>query len=445
MTLVRFAPSPTGKLHVGNVRAALFNYLFAQQTEGKFLLRLDDTDTGRSSEAFAQGIYADLEWLGLKYDLFARQSDRLERYMAAVERLKAVGRLYPCYETPEELERKRRLQLARGLPPMYDRAALKLADLERAKLEEEGRRAHWRFRLDGRHVHFKDLIRGEQSIDTASNSDPVLVRADGSYLYTLPSVVDDIEFGVTHVIRGEDHVTNTGAQVELFEALGTKPPQFAHYPLLTDAEGKKLSKRLEALSIEQLRLDGFERMAVLSLLAHLGTSDPVVPYTDMAPLIAGFSLDKIGRAPARFDEKELLALNARILHQTSFSQVASRLAALGIGGGEAFWHAVRPNLERLSETTRWWQVVEGPFEGAIVDKALCAKAADLLPPEPWDEGTWAVWTEGVKGATGKKGKDLYQPLRLALTGLGHGPEMKSLLPLMRRERVLRLLRGESVS
>lgn len=445
MTIVRFAPSPTGKLHVGNVRAALFNVLFARNTGGKFLLRLDDTDTERSTEAFAQGIKTDLAWLRLAHDMFARQSDRMAEYKAAVGKLRAAGRLYPAYETPEELERKRRMQLARGAPPIYDRAALSLSDLERAKLEEEGRRPHWRFRLDGRHVHFKDLIRGDQTIDTASNSDPVLVRADGSFLYTLPSVVDDIEFGVTQVIRGEDHVTNTGAQIEVFEALGAKPPEFAHYPLLTDATGAKLSKRLESLSVEQMRADGFEPMAILSLLARLGTSDPVEPFTTIAQLAEGFSLAKIGRAPARFDEAELLAINARLLHQTPYANVAERLKAMSVGGGEHFWLAVRPNLEKLSDAKRWWLVIEGAFEGAMADRPMTAAAADLLPPEPWDEGTWHAWTEAVKAATGKKGKELYAPLRLALTGLGHGPEMKSLLPLMRRDRAMALLRGESVT
>lgn len=444
MTLVRFAPSPTGKLHVGNVRAALFNALYARKTGGKFMLRLDDTDTLRSTEEFAKAILADLAWLGLGHDLFARQSERMEKYAAAVERLKAAGRLYPAYETAEELERRRRMQLARHLPPTYDRAALKLSDLERAKLEEAGRRAHWRFRLDGRHVKFHDLVRGEQQVDTSSNSDPVLVREDGTYLYTLPSVVDDIEFGVTHVIRGEDHVTNTGAQIEIFEALGAKPPAFAHFPLLMDASGAKLSKRLEGLSIEQLRAAGIEPMAILSLLAHLGTSDPVEPVLEIGRLAAMFDFTKIGRAPARFDEEELKALNARLLHITPYAAVADRLQALGVGGGEAFWLAVRPNIERLADAKRWREIVAGPFTGEITDKELCLRAADLLPGEPWNEATWHDWTEKVKAETGKSGKALYQPLRLALTALGHGPEMKALLPLIGRARAERLLRGERV-
>jgi glutamyl-tRNA synthetase len=444
MTLVRFAPSPTGKLHVGNVRAALFNWLYAKKTSGKFLLRLDDTDTERSTRTFADGIIADLAWLGLAHDLFARQSERFAEYRSAAERLKAAGRLYPAYETPEELERKRRMQLARHAPPIYDRAALTLSDLERAQLETNGRRPHWRFRLDGRHVVFDDLIRGPQSIDTASHSDPVLVREDGTFLYTLPSVVDDIEFGVSHVIRGEDHVANTGAQIEIFEALGAKPPAFAHYPLLTDATGAKLSKRLESLSVEHLRAEGFEPMAILSLLARLGTSDPVEPVGEAAALIGGFALGHVGRAPARFDEAELGALNARLLHQTPFAAVAERLTDLAIGGGEAFWHAVRPNLAKFDDAARWWRVVAGPFEGAMIDRPFTLLAAELLPDEPWDDATWGAWTAALKGESGRAGKELFAPLRLALTGLPHGPEMKTLLPLIGRTRAQKLLRGEPV-
>lgn len=442
--VVRSAPSPTGRLHVGTVRNALFNWMFARQAGGKFMLRLDDTDTARSTEEFAQGIVDDLKWLGLDYDIFARQSLRIDAYKAAAEKLKASGRLYPAYETEEELERKRRIQRARGLPPVYDRAALKLSDLERAHLEGEGRRPHWRFRLDNRRVVFRDLIRGEVDIDTASQSDPVLIREDGSFLYTLPSIVDDIEFGITHVIRGEDHVANTGTQIEIFEALGAGLPQFAHFALLVDAEGSKLSKRLESLSIASLRESGIEPMAILSLIARLGTSDPIEPVSELAKLAEGFSLDKIGRAPARFDPDELAALNARLLHAMPFEAVKDRLAALGVGGGEAFWRTIRPNLEKLDDAARWWRVVSGPFEGAMVDRPFTARAAELLPPEPWGEATWALWTDALKAETGRKGKDLFAPLRMALTGLAHGPDMKSLLPLIPRERALQLLRGEKV-
>ena len=442
--IVRFAPSPTGRLHAGTVRTALFNWLFAHQNGGKFLLRLDDTDTERSTEAFAQGIIEDLDWLGLKHDLFARQSQRIAAYKDAAERLKAAGRLYPAFETEEELEKKRRIQRARGLPPIYDRAALGLSDLDRAHLEGEGRKPHWRFRLDHRHVVFRDLIRGEQSIDTGSQSDPVLIREDGSFLYTLPSIVDDIEFGITHIIRGEDHVANTGTQIEIFEALGARLPHFAHFALIVDAEGGKLSKRLESLSIAGLRERGLEPMAILSLLARLGTSDPIEPMIDLGALASGFHIDHIGRAPARFDEADLEKLNARVLHAMPYAQVRDRLAALGVSGGERFWLVVRGNLERLSDAARWWRVIEGPFEGAMVDRPYTARAAALLPPEPWDETSWEGWVAAVKADTGRVGKELFTPLRTALTGLGHGPEMKSLLPLIGRARAEKLLRGEKV-
>jgi len=442
--IVRVAPSPTGRLHIGTVRAALFNWLFARQAGGKFMLRLDDTDTARSTEEFAQGILEDLSWLGLTHDIFARQSQRIESYKVAAEKLKAAGRLYPAFETEEELERKRRIQRARGMPPVYDRAALKLSDLDRAHLEGEGRRPHWRFRLDNRHVVFRDLIRGEVDIDTASQSDPVLIREDGSFLYTLPSIVDDIEFGITHVIRGEDHVANTGTQIEIFEALGAQVPEFAHFALLVDAEGGKLSKRLESLSLASLRESGIEPMAILSLLARLGTSDPVEPVSDPNKLADSFSLDKIGRAPARFDPAELDALNARILHATPYEAVKDRLAALNVGGGEAFWLVIRPNMEKLEDATRWWRVVAGPFEGAMIDRPFTARAAELLPAEPWGEATWVHWTDALKTETGRKGRELFAPLRMALTGQPHGPDMKSLLPLIGRNRALRLLRGEKV-
>jgi glutamyl-tRNA synthetase len=440
----RFAPSPTGRLHVGNVRTALFNYLFTRREGGTFLLRLDDTDPERSTEAFANAIVEDLAWLGLAADERARQSDRLARYDAAAEKLKAAGHLYPCYETPEELERKRRLQRARNQPPVYDRAALRLSDAERRKLEAEGRRPHWRFRLDLERIGWTDLVRGEVSIDLASLSDPVLIRADGSYLYTLPSVVDDMELGVTHIIRGEDHVTNTAAQIEIFQALGGTPPTFAHHPLLVAADGSALSKRLGSLAVTDLREEGIEPMAILSLLAKLGTSDAVEPAADFDGLAGTFDFAKLGRAPARFDPAELKALNARLLHETPYEAVADRLAAMGVEGGAAFWETVRPNVTKLDDARDWWRVVNGPVTPVMAaeDGKLFEAAARLLPEEI-DAGTWAVWTGALKTETGRKGRALFMPLRLALTGLDHGPEMARLLPLIGAGRARRRLRGET--
>jgi glutamyl-tRNA synthetase len=439
---VRFAPSPTGRLHAGNIRTALFNFLFARKVEGDFVLRLDDTDRERSTEAFARGIREDLSWLGLAWTKEVRQSDRFALYEAAVERLKEAGRLYPAYETPDELELKRKRQLARGRPPVYDRAALKLTAKDRARLEAEGRKPHWRFQLEPRDVAWEDLVRGRQHVDAASLSDPVLVREDGTYLYTLPSVVDDIDLGVTHVIRGEDHVANTAPQIQLFEALGANPPAFGHHNLLVSADGQALSKRDRALSIEVLREEGIDALAVASYAAMLGTSDAVAPHASLDELVPGFDFAKLSRAPARFDPNELRLLNAKLLHMLPYTAVAERLGAMGVGGGSEFWEAVRGNLALLGEAGLWWRIVNEPLAPVIADRALCETAAGLLPPEPWDGSTWAEWSSAVKDATGAKGKALFAPLRLALTGREHGPELKQLLPLIGRARAAARLDGK---
>jgi glutamyl-tRNA synthetase len=441
---VRFAPSPTGRLHAGNIRTALLNFLFARKMGGRLLLRLDDTDRERSMEEFARGIEEDLRWLGIDWAKEVRQSDRFDLYGAAVEALKREGRLYPAYETPEELELKRKRQLARRRPPVYDRAALKLTDEDKARLQAQGRKPHWRFKLESRDVVWDDLVRGRQPVDAASLSDPVLVRADGTYLYTLPSVVDDIDLGVTHVIRGEDHVVNTAPQIQLFEALGAATPEFGHHSLLVGADGQALSKRDRARSIEGAHEEGIEALAVASYVATLGTSDPVAPHANLDELVQSFDFTKLSRAPARFDPAELRALNARLLHMLPFSAVAARLSAMGIGGGEAFWEAVRGNLAVLGDAKHWWCVTEGPLAPVIEDRDLCHMAARLLPPEPWDDATWSKWSSAVKQATGAKGKALFQPLRLALTGEEHGPELKHLLPLIGRRRAAARLEGNTV-
>ncbi|MGZ5863667.1 MAG: glutamate--tRNA ligase [Methyloceanibacter sp.] len=439
---VRFAPSPTGRLHAGNIRTALINWMFARQRGGRFLLRLDDTDVERSTEAFAHGIREDLAWLGLDWTHEVKQSARFPLYAAAVETLKASGRLYPAYETQEELELKRKRQLARGRPPVYDRAALKLSEAQRSTLEAEGRKPHWRFQLETRDVVWNDLVRGEQHVDAASLSDPVLIRADGTYLYTLPSVVDDIDLGVTHVIRGEDHVANTAPQIQLFEALCADPPAFGHHNLLVGGDGQALSKRERALSIEALREEGLEPLGVASYAATIGTSDPVAPHASLGELVAHFSFGKISRAPARFDVQELRGLNAKLLHALPYEAVANRLGEMGVGG-EAFWIAVRSNLAVLADATLWWRVVEGPIAPVIEDARLCREAARLLPPEPWAGETWQAWSSAVKEATGTKGKALFSPLRLALTGVERGPELKLLLPLIGRSRALARLEGKT--
>jgi glutamyl-tRNA synthetase len=442
---VRFAPSPTGKLHVGNIITALRNWLFVRQHGGTFLLRIDDTDTARSTKAFEDGIFADLTWLGLTWEETARQSERFDVYDRARDRLIADGLLYPCYETSDELDRKRKIALSRKLPPVYDRAALALSDAQKAEFEAQGRKPHYRFKLSGKRVAWNDLIRGAQTVDTASMSDPVLIREDGAYLYTLPSVVDDVDLGVSHVIRGEDHVTNTGAQIEIFEALtGGKRPEFGHFPLLVGADGETLSKRIGSLSVESLRAQGVAPLAVLSLMARIGTSDPVEAVDTLDALIAGFDFAKIGRAPARFDPEDVRRLDAQLLHNASFASILPRLNEAGLEINEALWLAIRANLTKLDDVVIWQGVVEGPIEPLIEDPAFGAAAADLLPSAPFDDGSWHTFTEAVKSATGAKGKALFMPLRKALTGKEHGPEMGKLLPLIGPEKARARLLGQSV-
>ncbi|CAK0776363.1 Glutamate--tRNA ligase [uncultured Gammaproteobacteria bacterium] len=435
---VRFAPSPTGLLHVGNLRLALINWLFARHTGGSFLLRLDDTDNERSTPEFAAAIERDLAWFGLDWDRFARESERMARYREAEQQLKAGGRLYPCYETAEELGLKRKSQMARGKPPIYDRGALALTAADRTRLEAEGRRPHWRFKLDHTPVAWTDLVRGSVHFDGATLSDPVLVREDGRPLYALSSVVDDADFAISHVIRGEDHVANTAVQIQMWQALGATVPDFAHLPLLTDAAGAGLSKRLGSLSVASLRDDdGIEPMALASLLAKLGTSDAIEPRATLASLIAEFDMNKISRATPKFDPEELYRLNARLLHSLPLAAVAERLAALGFGAvDERFWTVVRPNLTKLAEVGDWWRVTHAPVQPVIDNAAFTARAAALLPEEPWTEASWGEWTNRVKAETGAKGKALFLPLRLALTGCDHGPEMRNLLPLIGRERAM---------
>ena len=448
---VRFAPSPTGRLHIGNLRPALLNWLFARRMGGKFLLRIDDTDRERSREELVDAIKADLTWLGLTWDAFDRQSLRTARYNTVIEELKAAGRLYACYETPDELDRRRKRQLAANQPPIYNRAGLRLTADERAKLAAEGRRPHWRFLLsnfDGTpdktvrtEVLWEDMIRGRQTVDLASLSDPVLLREDGAALYTLCSVVDDIDHAITHIIRGEDHVTNTGVQIDIFRALKAAPPIFAHHSLFVGPDGEALSKRLGSLSLGAFRDAGLEPMALTSYVAALGTSDPVEPFADMTGLAARFDLAKLSRSPARFDEAELADLNAKLLHGLAYATVAERLRTICPGAGEPLWLAVRGNIRVLSDVVRWHGVTAGDIAPAIEDAAFCKTAADALPPEPWTDATWGAWTSALKPATGRKGRELFHPLRLALTGADAGPEMKLLLPLIGRARSLARLAG----
>jgi glutamyl-tRNA synthetase len=401
---------------------------------------MDDTDLARSTREFADGIEVDLAWLGVKPDLLVRQSERTALYDAARDRLIASGRLYPAYETEEELDRKRARARLLGKPPIYDRAALSLTEEQKAAYEAEGRKPHWRFKLDGRPVQFQDLIKGQQTVNTASMSDPVLIRADGSYLYTLPSVVDDIDLGITHVIRGEDHVSNTGTQIEIIEALGGTVPTFAHHNLLTDAAGQGFSKRLGSQSISDFRTEGYEPLSVAIMATLTGTSLPIEPYESLDAIAQRLELSMISHGAARFDPAELDNVNARLLHTMPYAEAQPRLSAMGLEG-EAIWLLLRENLVRFPDIAEWSKLVTGPVEPVIADedREFLATAKAMLPAEPWDEHTWSTWTNALKGATGRKGKALFMPLRMALTGRHDGPELKSLLVLLgRRECLARL-------
>ncbi|MEM9999275.1 MAG: glutamate--tRNA ligase [Pseudomonadota bacterium] len=452
--IVRFAPSPTGYIHIGNTRPALFNWLFAKQRGGEFILRYDDTDIARSKQEYADQIAIDLDWLGIKPHRVEWQSKRMASYDAAAQKLKDAGVLYPCYETADELERRRKIRLSRKLPPVYGREALKLTDDEKAAYEAEGRTPHWRFLLPNHNgdpfvtqrteVTWDDAVRGPQTVDLASMSDPVLIREDGSYLYTLPSVVDDIDMGVTHIIRGDDHVTNTGAQITIFEALGAKAPAFGHHNLLTTASGEGLSKRSGSLSIMSLREDGFEPMAVASMAVLTGTSNNIAAMADMDQLSEAFDITATTKSAAKFDPADLDSLNEPLVHALAYDDVKERLQAAGVDVGdaraEAFWNLIRRNVKRVNQAGEWWPLVtQGPFADDALEEddiAFVRSAFDLLPAGTLNADSWKEWTDAVKADSGRKGRALFMPLRVALTGRRWGPELQDLLPLLGREEVL---------
>lgn len=442
--VVRFAPSPTGFIHVGNLRAALLNYLFALKHQGQFILRIDDTDVERSQVRFEDAIKHDLAWLGLGYAQTFNQSHRFDRYAQAAEYLKGIGRLYPCYETQDELDFMRKRQLSQGKPPIYNRQSLNLTEAEKSAFESQGRKPHWRFKLIEDETAWDDLIRGPVSFHGLFASDPVLIREDGVPLYTLPSVVDDMDYGVTHIIRGEDHVTNTAVQIQLLNALKGLPGiqrdhmTYAHFSLIIDASGQGFSKRTGSLSIGNLKEDGIEPMAIHSLLAKLGTSDPMEPRHSLDELAHELDFSKFSRSAPKFSVEKLHKMNAKYLHSLPYDQVAPRLTAILPNVTESFWSVVGGNVDHLSDITYWWDVCHGTITPVIEDAPFIQQALELLP-STWDHDTWTTWTTAVKEATGRKGKDLFMPLRLALTGRPHGPEMKQFLPLMDRNRVLERL------
>jgi glutamyl-tRNA synthetase len=431
----RFAPSPTGYIHVGNLRTALMNYLITRKSGGTFILRLDDTDQERSKQEYADGIMADLDWLGLHWDRIEKQSLRMERYREAAEELKRAGRFYECFESPTELDLKRKKLLNMGKPPVYDRASLKLSEAEKDAFRAEGRAGYWRFLLNQNRIEWPDGILGDISIDAASVSDPVLIRADGQVLYTFASSVDDIDMGVTFIVRGADHVTNTATQIQIMQAMGGTPPSFAHHSLLTGAKGEELSKRLGTLSLRDLRAQGVEPMALLSLMARLGSSKPVELAGSMQDLIDGFDVGSFGAAPTKFDAEDLFPLTRAHVQGLPFAAVADRIAALGVPAGEAeaFWAVAKGNITVLADLGAWWELFSKGAEPLVEagDEEFIRQAVAMLPARPWTHATWGEWTETVKAATGRKGKALYMPLRKALTGRANGPEMADVMPLLK--------------
>lgn len=433
MTTTRFAPSPTGWLHIGNLRAALFNYAIARKAGGTFILRIDDTDQERSKQEYIDGIQEDLTWLGLTGDRIEYQSKRMARYEAAKQRLIDMGRLYEAFETPTELDLKRKKQLNMGKPPVYDRAALSLSEYEKDRLRAE-RGSHWRFKLDHARIEWTDGIIGDISIDAASVSDPVLFKNDGQILYTLASVVDDTEMGITDVVRGSDHVTNTATQIQMIAALGGDVPRFAHHSLLTGPQGEALSKRLGTLSLRDLRKQGIAPQAILSLMARLGSSDPVELRSDVQEVVDGFDLSKFGPAPTKFDADDLGPLTARHLATLASGDVADVLTSAGVPDdlADPFWLVVRDNITTLDDVAGWWALFRDGAAPLIAedDKAFVAQAFDMLPPLPYDSTTWSSWTAAVKEATGRKGRQLFMPLRKAVTGRERGPEMADVMPLL---------------
>lgn len=432
---VRFAPSPTGFMHIGNVRTALFNWLLAKKLGGSFMLRIDDTDFVRSKKEYEDAMRESLLWLGFNWGEEARQSARFERYDALRDELIAKGRIYACYDTPEELEIKRKRAMSKGEAPIYDRQALHYTNEDLERFKKEGRKAHYRFKLLDGMIEWDDIVRGHCSYDAAKLSDPIVIREDGSYLYHFPSVVDDADFGITHIVRGEDHVTNTAAQIQMFEAIGGRVPTFAHLPLLTGTEGK-LSKRLGSLGVRELKEQGVEALAICSFLAKLGTSDAIEPYYSLRELAESLDFEKLGRAQPKFDEEELKHFNTKFVRSMPYSLVENRLDI-----NEEFWNKVRQNLDVADDVKVWAEICHNEITPIIEDKELTDLAASLLPPEPWDENTFSVWLNEVKIQSGKKGKDLFHPIRKALTALDNGPELKTILPLIGAEKARKRLNG----
>jgi glutamyl-tRNA synthetase len=439
--ITRFAPSPTGLLHVGNIRTALFNYLFSLKDAGEFILRIDDTDTERSKIEYADQILRDLDWLGIKLDKIYKQSERIEIYNKHFQELIDNNLIYKCFESPEELDTKRKRLVARRMPPIYDRSSLYLSESEIKKYLDEGRKPYWRFKLSGKRINFEDLIRGNVSVDTSAQSDPVIVREDGGFLYNLPSVIDDIEMGITNIIRGEDHVTNSAIQVEMFRSLGKEAPVFGHHPLLVDENGDPFSKRNSAVSIKGLMEDNYEPMAINSLNASIGTSIEINTFKSLNDIADRINLNQVARAPARFSMNQLSKLNSDILSQLDNKIISERLSIKNINFDEKIWNVIKSNIDNLSEYEKWDKIIKGSIKTDNLDSDYMKLAESLLPPEPWDEDTWGKWISSIKEISDKKGKDLFLPLRIAITGQSYGPELKNIILLMGYDKIKYRLSG----
>ena len=442
MVKVRFAPSPTGFLHIGNFRTALVNFLFARKEKGHFMLRIDDTDHERSSLEFEKAIIEDLSWMNFKWDSLEKQSNRLKRYDEALETLLDKKRAYACYETAEELSLKRKAQLSSGKPPVYDRSSLRLSDSDVADLKAKGNKPHYRFLLDHSEVIWNDLIKGGSKYHMSSLSDPVILREDGRVIYTLASVVDDIDFDITHILRGEDHMTNSAAQIQLFEALGSAAPNLGHLSLLTDISGAGLSKRLGSLSLKDLRNEGIHPMAISSLLSKVGTSDPVEIKKEIETIILYFDINKFGKSKSKFDKNELSILNSKIYQLIDFEEINEDLKKMNISITKEFWNLIRGNIALLKNVKDWWDICFGIIDSIIENQDFLDSALEALPKDQFNEKTWSTWTQKLSQKTGKKGKELYMPLRLCLTGQNKGPEMADLILMMGRDKVIKRLSNQ---
>lgn len=434
--ITRFAPSPTGLIHIGNARTALISWLYARSQNGKFILRIDDTDTKRSQDRYVKAIKEDLNWLGVNWDTEFHQHTRMDKYEEAKKILIDSGRLYPCYETEEELAIKKKNLLNRNLPPIYDRAALKLTDKQKKEYEARGIKPYWRFLLHDEEIKWHDKVKGELLFSANKLSDPVLIRADNTLTYSLASVVDDIDYKITDIIRGEDHVSNSAMHIQLFQALNASPPQFAHLSLIKTKE-QQISKRTGGFDLQSLRNNEIEPLVIISFLSRIGSSDPIQNKYSLEEIISEFDLKKYSKSTVNYDEQDLFRLNKKYIHEVEYSAIKKHLLDLNMDYiDKDFWYSVRSNLDKISDAKLWWDICHSSITPKITDIQFTSYIATLLPKEKWNENTWDTWIANIQKNLNKKGKELYMPIRLALTGQPNGPELKTLILLLGKEKVI---------